>query len=396
MLSSGDRSGYLASEMRPFPRQERYRRLERNRHGILDGIRVQQSQGICNMAPIVSVVRLWLEDIKSFLGQERYQRAISAGLPPTSAYVTHQEIAQYVQAISSELERMKTEEDGQTVADLARRGERLGQGQVDVNVWKEEVDEWIDEVEDRLKNEQGDEDAAAEWLSLMQPQVVGNRASDQKDREQLFQATKERLGWLRGRIRLGAVAMLPPAPPFHFDPRAVWILEAEDESAQGTAFALVGVGLVTCHHVLRPDTMAFQSHDWRRKWPIKVVSADADLDLAIVEIGGAVSALFQPGSGEDAKQLDQIAVLGFPNYRWGDNCRITPGHVVGHRVVSGIRRLQVSAPIIAGNSGGPVIEGSGKVIGVGVTGADRMEDAQKTENHGVIPIEALRHLKKAE
>jgi hypothetical protein len=41
--------------MRPFNRQERYRRLEQNRHGILDGIREQQSHGICNVTPIVNL-----------------------------------------------------------------------------------------------------------------------------------------------------------------------------------------------------------------------------------------------------------------------------------------------------------------------------------------------------
>ena len=92
--------------MRPFNRQERYQRLEQQRHGILDQFRVEQSQGICSMDPIVAM-NAWLKEIMSFLGQARYQRAIGAGLPPTSPYITHQEAAHYVQVVGNELERIK-------------------------------------------------------------------------------------------------------------------------------------------------------------------------------------------------------------------------------------------------------------------------------------------------
>lgn len=55
--------------------------------------------------------------------------------------------------------------------------------------------------------------------------------------------------------------------------------------------------------------------------------------------------------------------------------------------------ILTDAPLIAGNSGGPVLDSHNQLIGVVVTGADRLENAQKTEKHGVIPIDALNYLR---
>lgn len=59
---------------------------------------------------------------------------------------------------------------------------------------------------------------------------------------------------------------------------------------------------------------------------------------------------------------------------------------------SGIRRILVNTPIIAENSGGPVINADGEVIGVAVTGSDKMENTAMTEEHGIVPIDALNYL----
>jgi RNA-directed DNA polymerase len=84
-----------------------------------------------------------------------------------------------------------------------------------------------------------------------------------------------------------------------------------------------------------------------------------------------------------------VTVHGFPNFRLGDSGVAMPGQVVGFRTVSTIRRLLISASIVAGNSGGPVLDAKNRVLGIAVTGADSFENAEKTENHGVIPITAL-------
>jgi S1-C subfamily serine protease len=174
--------------------------------------------------------------------------------------------------------------------------------------------------------------------------------------------------------------------------RAVWVLECEESMRQGTAFMLEGVGLITCQHVLGPKTEAFLPPDISTKYAVEVVAQDADLDLAILRIAGSGYEALRAGTTDDLEQTDDVVLAGFPNYRIGDSLNIKLGRVVGFRSVTGIRRILIDAAIVAGNSGGPVLNRRNEVIGVAVTGAEIEAMTAETENHGVIPINALRHL----
>ncbi len=187
---------------------------------------------------------------------------------------------------------------------------------------------------------------------------------------------------------------IPQAPQYDFKKiyDAMWVLECEDSCTQGTAFYLSDVGFITCQHVLGPNTHAFHPKDISKKFPIRVLSQNETIDLAIFEIKNTeVSGLTQ-GTADTLKVMEHILIAGYPNYRLGDSGTMTPGFVSGFRPVSGIRRILTNAPIIAGCSGGPIIDSSNRVIGVAVTGAEIMSKAQETENHGIIPIDALKHI----
>ena len=170
---------------------------------------------------------------------------------------------------------------------------------------------------------------------------------------------------------------------------SLWILECEEEAIQGTAFEISGLGLVTCNHVLGMATKAFKPSKFTEKYDIEIVKFNQAIDLAIIQIDHPMLNALEHGSAENINQLDHIAIAGFPNYRYGDSGLFTPGMVTGFRTFSGIRRIITNAPIVAGNSGGPLIDKTGKVIGVAATGAERLDIAHLTEKHGLIPIEAL-------
>jgi len=183
---------------------------------------------------------------------------------------------------------------------------------------------------------------------------------------------------------------------------ALWVLECEEHTVQGTAFALADGRVVTCEHVVcehvigerSPCTkmMAFRATDTQKRHPVRVVHSNRDVDLAVIDLGTTDDAGLHAAGTQDLAQTDRLWVAGFPNYRLGDSGSVAPGVVTAFRTVSAIRRILTDALIIAGNSGGPGITRDGKVIGVAVTGADCSEASRTTENYGLIPIDALRHL----
>jgi RNA-directed DNA polymerase len=172
---------------------------------------------------------------------------------------------------------------------------------------------------------------------------------------------------------------------------ALWVLECEKSGKQGTAFMLDKVGLVTCQHVLGETTHEFQHNNLSVKYPVRVIAENKDIDLAILRIDARQYHTLR-GTYESRLEIaDKVTLLGFPNYRKGDTPRMSEGAITGVRPVSGISRLLIDALIVTGNSGGPVLNKKKEVIGIAVTGGE-ISNAHLTENHGVIPVSALRHL----
>ncbi len=192
----------------------------------------------------------------------------------------------------------------------------------------------------------------------------------------------------RNRTRVLRAIPEPPSYDTASIDRSLWVLECEQTNQQGTAFVLEDVGLVTCAHVLGTATHAFRHDNPAEKFPVTVISKHDVVDLAVLSISGATVPLSQ-GAPADINQMDHILVAGHPNYRIGDSPLFIPGLVVGFRPVSGVRRLLTNAAIVSGNSGGPVLDRNGRVIGVAVTGADNFRTQGQTEDHGIVPIDAL-------
>jgi serine protease Do len=188
-------------------------------------------------------------------------------------------------------------------------------------------------------------------------------------------------------VKSGPAAMFPGAP------------ETTADVALGTGFLVEAKGI----YVLTNDHIAAASSELhvilpdRSEVPAKIVGRDTALDLALlsIEAPGARLTALPLGDSNNVQVGEWLVVLGNP---FGDDVTATVGIVsatgregagslaagrqMGYRTF-----LQTDAAIHRGNSGGPVIDTAGQVIGVAVAIGDR-----PTEIGFAIPIERVREV----
>lgn len=134
--------------------------------------------------------------------------------------------------------------------------------------------------------------------------------------------------------------------------------------SRGSGFVLKDSGLlVTNAHVVAGLQKATAKCGGRRLDIRRIVRFDRDIDLAVGEIGPVDVPGLTLASGTDIRPGTQIFVFGSP---FGLEGTITPGLTSGQREIEGRSYLQISAPISAGSSGGPVTDQSGAVVGIAV------------------------------
>ncbi|MDR1856842.1 MAG: serine protease [Desulfovibrio sp.] len=121
--------------------------------------------------------------------------------------------------------------------------------------------------------------------------------------------------------------------------------------------------LVTCGHVLRSQKMRVETS--QGSIPATILHHDRTMDIAILQ----VAARTVPVSLEDgfmAQRGDEVTLLGYPlPSLQGPEMKATFGRVNSLSGVRGDRKFfQLDAAVQPGNSGGPVFDAQGRVMGV--------------------------------
>lgn len=131
----------------------------------------------------------------------------------------------------------------------------------------------------------------------------------------------------------------------------------------GTGFVVAEDGLIaTNFHVIgegRPISVQFS--DGTKRDVIEVRASDRQLDLAVVKIDQKGLKPLELGDATAAKDGQPVVAMGNPR---GLKHSVVEGIVSGKREIDGRAMLQLAMPIEQGNSGGPLVDRDGKVLGI--------------------------------
>jgi hypothetical protein len=145
------------------------------------------------------------------------------------------------------------------------------------------------------------------------------------------------------------------------------VVTIEVPNGNGSGF-FIGKGLVaTNYHVVRPLSSAKVKLRDGTKVSANVVKRAQRHDLAILELAEKQMEheTLPLGTVDDVRVGGEVIAVGSP--RFLENT-VTKGIVSAIRTSDAITYIQTDAPINAGNSGGPLINREGKVVGINCAG----------------------------
>ncbi|MFZ3585041.1 S1 family peptidase [Loktanella sp. DJP18] len=176
-----------------------------------------------------------------------------------------------------------------------------------------------------------------------------------------------------GRSADVAATSAPAQPP------AASPLPKERFSATGSGFYInEDAAIMTNAHVVKGCDSLTVDGD-----PLRVVSASEPFDLAILTPQTPRKTThFLSFASKPARLNSDITVAGFPLQGILSGLNITRGSISSMEGLEDATRMQISAPVQPGNSGGPIVDRYGRVVGVVVA---MLDEEFTRERAGVAP-----------
>ncbi|MCB4822649.1 S1C family serine protease [Roseicella aerolata] len=150
--------------------------------------------------------------------------------------------------------------------------------------------------------------------------------------------------------------------------------------SSGTGFVVAPGRLLTNWHVAEGCTELRARTARGVEVPATLTARDTERDLALLTTRGEVGPPLTFRQGPEVRRGEGVVTYGFPFAGMlSAGATLTTGDV---SALSGLRdnqrHFQISAPVQAGNSGGPLLDMSGRVIGVVVSKLNAQRIAQVT------------------
>lgn len=183
---------------------------------------------------------------------------------------------------------------------------------------------------------------------------------------------------------------------------SVLIFSAKNENvgSSGSGFVVNDYGyVVTNYHVVEDAIQIVVANEANEQYSAELMGYDKDVDLALlyVEQLGAPAAML--ADSDKAKMGETVVAIGCPTGS-GSSLSVSNGIISGfNRQVSNstVGMIQTNAPLNPGNSGGPLFDSHGNVVGI-VTSKlsyNTDSDGEKIPLDGIayaIPINAVKSL----
>lgn len=157
------------------------------------------------------------------------------------------------------------------------------------------------------------------------------------------------------------------------------------ENTKGTGFSINEQGtIITNYHVVEGNESMIVSFPEGERFTAEVTKVFPDIDLAVLEVNGTNLPHVTLAEETTFYDHEPITFIGNPLSFSGI---ANKGHTIDYKQLADwdIPVVMIKAPVYRGNSGSPVINGEGKVIGIVFATLD-------DETHGkvglVIPVDA--------
>ncbi len=143
------------------------------------------------------------------------------------------------------------------------------------------------------------------------------------------------------------------------------VLSAGEPSSAGTGFVVNPDGyLLTCEHVVRDaDKIKVTLGD--KTWEAAVISVDKVHDLALIQIPAKGLPVLPLVNSDGVEVGQEVRAFGYPlSDLLGDNIKVTRGTISGISKFDTQKVFQFDAAANPGNSGGPLVNEKGEVLGI--------------------------------
>ncbi|UJL47532.1 trypsin-like peptidase domain-containing protein [Virgibacillus sp. NKC19-16] len=158
-------------------------------------------------------------------------------------------------------------------------------------------------------------------------------------------------------------AKLSTSEDIQADKEAVVVIETED--SKGTGFAVTSDGtILTNHHVIEGEEEVMVAFPEEGLFSAEIKDTYPQIDLAVLETNA--SQQFPHLTLADETNFEQNEAIHFIGNPLQFNGIANEGNIIGYTQLEGWEEevLMIEAPVYRGNSGSPVMNEEGEVIGV--------------------------------